>query len=351
MKKLKSKKICIIVILILVIIALPASVYAYKYNQYKNAYSEAMSQLDKEKYDESINAFNDISNTYFGKKNSEEIKKDIEKAKKFKENKKVFDDSLKLFNEKKYLEAIESFKKIPKDDTKRYDMAKKKIDECKSLYISLNIENAKNEAKSSKYDSAISYLALVLKLDSANKDAVALKDEYTKAKEAAELKVKQEAEKKAKQEAEEKAKKEAANKIANPPISIVPRLPTNPQTSTYVPTQVSGTAAIKKEFEKMGFVFQSGNKASYNKNGVYAELENLESEANCWAVSTSSLGPLEERLFFNAIAIIWGTDRASYNLTYIRYAADSSDSYGTPNIKAVVNNQKLYVFIYLTERQ
>lgn len=207
MEKMKIRLICIFAVILLLIIALPTGVYAYKNNQYKSDFNKAASQLDNEKYDEAINAFNDISKTYFGKKNSEKIKKEIEKAEKFKENKKVYDEALKLFNDKKYLEAIDGFKKIPKGDPKRYEKSTKKIEECKSLYISLNLENAKNEVKSNNYDSAVKYLDLVLALDAANKDAIALKDEYIKAKEAAELKAKQEAE--AKAAADAKAKAEA----------------------------------------------------------------------------------------------------------------------------------------------
>jgi tetratricopeptide (TPR) repeat protein len=206
MIQIKMKKKLIVAIIILVIITLPTSAYAYNYNQYKSNYNEAITQLNSEKYDEAIGTFSSISNTYFGKKNAKEIKGNIENAKKLKENKKKYDDALKLFNEKKYLEAIEGFKKISKEDIKRSELIKKKIDECKNIYISLNIENAKNEAKANNYDSATNFLTLVLNLDSTNKDALALKDEYTKAKLDAEVKAKQEAEAKAKKDAEEKAK-------------------------------------------------------------------------------------------------------------------------------------------------
>lgn len=192
MKRIKTKQICLIVFALLFIIAIPLGVYEYKYSQYKNNFNKAMSQLGKEKYDESLNTFNDISNTYFGKKNSDKIKKEIEKAKKFKENKKVYDEALKLLNDKKYLDAINSFKKISMDDTKRYGMAKNKINECKSSYIAINVQNAKNNAKINYYGTAINYLNLVLELDAANKDAITLKDEYTKVKEAVKLKAKQE---------------------------------------------------------------------------------------------------------------------------------------------------------------
>ena len=215
MKKIINKKVSLIAIIALVIIAIPSIVYGYNYNQYKSSYDKAMSQLNEEKYDGAISGFNNLKSTYFGKKNTKDIKDNIENAKKFKENKKTYDEALKLINEKKYFEAIEILKKIPKDDKKRFELAKKKTEECKTLYIALNIENAKNEAKASKYDSALSYLTLVLNIDSTNKDAAALKAEYTKAKQDAELKAKQEAEEKAKKVAEAK-KAEEQKKAAAP---------------------------------------------------------------------------------------------------------------------------------------
>lgn len=351
--KRSKKLICILAVLVLFIIALPTGVYAYNYNQYKANFNKAVLQLGDEKYDESINSFNDISNTYFGKKDAGEIKKEIQRAKEFKENKKVYDEALKLFTDKKYLEALEGFKKIPVNDTKRYGMAVKNIDECKSLYISVNLENARNEAKSNNYDSAINYLSLVLTVDTSNTDAITLKDEYTKAKEAADLKAKQEAEAKAKQEAEAKAKQEAEQRAKKEAAAKTIRIPSivQPQTA-YVPTQVSGMAAIKGEFQKMGFVFQSDTKATYTKNGMNVDLEYIADggeKGSCWAVYTSSLyyGGNEEQLYTNAMTIILGRDKASYNLTYIHYALATSDSYETPNIKTRIYDQKLYVFIYM----
>ena len=211
MGKVRNKRLLLFAIIFVILIAVPTTVYGYNYKQYKNDFNKAIIHLNEEKYDDAISEFNNISKTYFGKKKIKEINNNIENAKEFKENKRVYDEALKLFNEKKYLEANEMFKKIPKQDIKRYDLAKKKMEECKNLYITLNIENAKNEGKANKYDSAINYLNLILSFDSANKDAIALKEEYTKAKQAEELKTKQAAEIKAKQEADAKKAEEIKN--------------------------------------------------------------------------------------------------------------------------------------------
>lgn len=345
MKQIGTKHILVFGVVLLVIIALPTGAYAYKYNEYKNNLHEAIYQLDSEKYDESINAFSNISTTYFGKKNFGEIEGYTEKAKNFKENKKLYDDALKLFEDKKYLEAADGFRKVSQDDEKRNDLAKKKIDECNSLYISLNIESAKNEAKANNYDSAVNYLTLVLNLDSANKDALTLKEEYLKAKEAAQLKAKQEAEAKAKKEAEEKARKEAEK------VTVVVKPPTAPQ-QTYTPTHVSGNEAIKNEFKKMGFVFQSDVIATYTKDNANCTLEYIQDggeKGSCWAIYTDSYyyGHIQEQVISNALTAIWGSEKVSYNLQYVHSALSTGYSYSTPNIKALIYNNNLYVFIYL----
>jgi tetratricopeptide (TPR) repeat protein len=345
MQKIKNKKLYLITIVIVILFAVPISVYGYNYKEYKSDFNKALTQLNQEKYDESINTFNNINKTYFGKKNTKEVKNNIENAKKFKENKKVYDDALKLFNEKKYLEAIEGLKKIPKEDLKRYDLAKKKTEESKTLYIALNIENAKNEGKASKYDSAISFLTLVLNLDSANKDAVALKDEYTKAKQAAEEKAKKEAEEKAKKEAEEKIKKEVATQKKFDISVIVPIGQETLKETPYIPNHVQGVGAIKQEFQKMGFVFQSDTTALYSKNGIDIGLVN---RGEFWQLSIKTWGDNQEALFYNAISIIWGKDTAWSNLIYIDYALDSPDSvFKSGNVQAFVNDGKLVVYIYV----
>lgn len=213
----KTKKVHVLIILtVFLIITIPTSVYGYNYKIYKNDYSKALAELKGEKYEESIKLLNCISSTYFGKKNITEIKSNIKIAKKYSEDKRAYDDALKLFNDKKYLEANEIFKKISSDDNKRFNLAKKKIEEGKNLYIALNIENAKNEAKAGKYDSALNFLTLALNVDNANKDVITLKDEYTKAKNDAELKAKQVA------DASKKAADASKKQIATKPIKPTP---------------------------------------------------------------------------------------------------------------------------------
>lgn len=89
---------------------------------------------------------------------------------------------MSLFRDKKYLEAIEALKKVSEKDNENYKDALTKISECTSNYIITNIELAKAEAQIKKYDSAISYLNLVLAIAPSNTEAMNLRNEYTKAK-------------------------------------------------------------------------------------------------------------------------------------------------------------------------
>jgi len=209
----KKKRLYLIIAIILVILAVPSTVYGINYKQYKGNIDKAIAQINEEKYDEAINDFTKISNTYFGKKNHKEIKNNIENAKKFKEDKKTYDEALKLIDNKKYLEAIEILKKIPKEDKKRYELAKKKTEECKTLYVALYIQKGKNEAKEGRYDDAINFFTLALKIDPDNKEASALKKEYIKAKAEIVAKAKEEADQKAEAEKKAAASKAVENNI------------------------------------------------------------------------------------------------------------------------------------------
>lgn len=201
MKKIViSKKFIIWVLLIIVIIiAVPSSVYGYNNYNYKKFYNNGIELLNKEKFDEAINAFN--SSLKFKPKQKELVESKVTLVKMLKESKAVFSLGINQENEKKYLDAIETFKKIKNEDSERYAEAQNKIIQCKESYIKENLDNAKNEASNKKYAEAIVYLDAILKFDDGNKDAQVLKDEYNN-------NIKQIA------AAAEKAKKEEAERIA-----------------------------------------------------------------------------------------------------------------------------------------
>lgn len=201
---MKKKKV-IAIILCLLAVGIPSSVYAYNSYNYNKFYNEGQADLKEEKFDEAISDFN--SALKYGKKHSEEIKQEIGLINKLKVSKAIFQDAEKQMKDKKYLEAIDTFKKVIKEDTKRYSLAQQKADECKNSYINDNLEKAKKEATSKKYQDAIKYLELVIKIDSKNEQALKLKDEYNKA-----IQKQKEEEEKARKVQEEKARKAAEEK-------------------------------------------------------------------------------------------------------------------------------------------
>lgn len=176
--KNKGKKV-LVIILILVAIGGPSSVYAYNSYNYNKFYDEGQANLESGKYNEAIESFN--AALEYGEKHSEEINIKVSLVKELQVSEDIYEDGLKKFNEKKYLEAIYILEKIKKEDIKRYSLAQQKINECKNLYTNDNLEKAKKESANKKYQEAIKYLDLVIKVDSKNDEALKLKNEYNKA--------------------------------------------------------------------------------------------------------------------------------------------------------------------------
>lgn len=136
-----------LIIIILAIIVVFGGLGVYKYNNmqtYNRLVNSANEYLEKGKYDQSLALFEE-SLAY---KNDNKVKNGIELAKKLKEASVIYNKGVKLMDEKKYLEAINEFEKITKDDGKIYEDAKKKIEECRKVYEALNKDNNKdNENK------------------------------------------------------------------------------------------------------------------------------------------------------------------------------------------------------------
>mgnify|MGYP001152654356 CR=1 FL=1 len=109
---------------------------------------------------------------------NENINEQIELAKVLSESKKTYELALDNMENQKYLEAIEIFKEIDKVDMERYKDVENKILECKSKYISMNIDNAKLMAKDKDYESAIELLDVVIAFDSNYKEDIQLKEKY-----------------------------------------------------------------------------------------------------------------------------------------------------------------------------
>lgn len=178
---MKSKKIKIIVALLIVFtVAVPASVYGYSYNSYKTNLKHAETLLSEEQYDDSVTAFLSLKSSKFSNDDIDFIDSKVQLASELKQSKEDFDTAVKLFDEKKYIEAIDSFKNVKESDKERYVQAQEKIKEASNLYITENIAKAKEEAANNKYDNAVGFLDTVLKFDQNNEEAASLKDKYNK---------------------------------------------------------------------------------------------------------------------------------------------------------------------------
>lgn len=180
MDKIKLKKIAIISAISLVV-SIAVGFGTYKYNRvqaYNKLVMTANKDMEQGNYDEAITLFNQ-SLQY---KDDANIKSSIKLANNLKEIKGFYDNGIKLVNDKKYLDAIEQFKKVTKEDDKLYSDAQKKIEECDKKFITQNIQLANDSAKNNKYDDANKYLDEVLKLDANNSEAKKLKDTFANAK-------------------------------------------------------------------------------------------------------------------------------------------------------------------------
>lgn len=103
-------------------------------------------------------------------------------------------------------------------------------------------------------------------------------------------------------------------------------------------------AAIKTEFEKMGFVFSSETTALYNKDGISIGLVN---QGEYWQLAVKTWGEEEETLFYKGMSIILGQETAWNNLIYIDYALEIPNSVHTgPNVRTFVNGDTLIVHIF-----
>lgn len=224
---MKKKKIKLMVaLLILFTLAVPTSVYGYNYNSYKANLKQAETLLSDEQYDDSISAFVSLKSSKFSNSDSDFIDSKVRLASELKQSKEDFGAALKFFKEKKYIEAIESFKNVKELDKERYVKAQEKIKESSNLYITENIEKAKDEADNKKYDNAIEFLYIILNFDESNEEAANLK--YTYNKEIQKIK-------------DEEAKAQAAAQISQKqPINTSSSSLSNSINATSAPTNNSG---------------------------------------------------------------------------------------------------------------
>lgn len=171
-------KIIIFCTAILVILVGTCSYYYFaKLRPYNALLNSANQAVLSEDYDKAVTLYIKALNY----KKSEDVSKKIELAKVLKKSKGSYDTAVKEMNDKKYLEAIDDFKKVDKQDSKRYETTQGKISECSKLCIADNLKNASDNLKNNKYDDANKCIDNILKLDANNTEAKKLKDDIAKA--------------------------------------------------------------------------------------------------------------------------------------------------------------------------
>ena len=204
---LKRKPLILLLIGILIVaISIPTSVYAYNNYNYNKSYKLAKEALANEKFDDAVNHYK-RSLKYNNKYNSE-INSSIELVDILKKSKISYDEAVKLLNDTKYLESIEVFNKVSEKDNKYFEDSKLKANFSKNQYIKINLTNAKKEAENKNYDSALTFLDNILKIETLNQDAADLKVQYNEEiQKIKDEEAKKRAEEDAKKKAEEDAKK------------------------------------------------------------------------------------------------------------------------------------------------
>lgn len=259
----KKRNLFVSIAILIVLVLIPSVVYGYNSYSYKKHYNLALENLNQDKYEEAKIEF---SKALEYKKNKEkEINTQTSLIDKLKLSKSDYEQAVILFNEKKYIESIAAFEKVIKEDEERYNEAQEKVKESKALFVSDNLNKAKEEATSKKFQEAISYLDTIINFDSSNSEAVELKNQYTSeiekievAKKETEAKAKKETETKAKKAVEETAKKTAEEKVTkeeeNKPSTTIDK-PSSPTNEEDIVSANNGFFVIKDSKGNLKAVF------------------------------------------------------------------------------------------------
>ncbi|MBX4261563.1 hypothetical protein KTC96_02565 [Clostridium estertheticum] len=165
---MKNRKKLIILILIIIIGLIFATFYYMNKAQvYNKTLSSANKAVATEEYDKAITLYEEALNY----KKDSDVNKKIVLANLLIKSKAIYNTAIKQATNKDYIGAVNSFKKVDKQDTKRYSLAQNKVSELTKLYIADNLKGANDNLASSKFDEANKYLDNIFKLDAKNVDA------------------------------------------------------------------------------------------------------------------------------------------------------------------------------------
>ena len=124
-----------------------------------NGYINAVSNLNIAKYE--IESYSTVINTY-------------------EQSRVVYKDAMEKQEKKLYKEAIESYKKVIKEDTKYYKLAQEKIDECIYIMYDYYIAKAEEYNKEGNYSEALETINYLQKHYSDDEKVFELHQKYTK---------------------------------------------------------------------------------------------------------------------------------------------------------------------------
>lgn len=124
-----------------------------------NGYINAVSNLNIAKYE--IESYSTIINTY-------------------EESRVVYKDAVQKQEKKMYKEAIESYKKVIKEDTKYYELAQKKINNCIDVMYNYYITKAEEYNKEGDYSKALETINYLQKYYEDDEKIYKLHQKYTK---------------------------------------------------------------------------------------------------------------------------------------------------------------------------
>lgn len=148
-KHLSTKR-NLIIILVVVIIGCFGFYYFDKVKPYNDLLTSANKAITTEDYDNAIKFYTEAE-TY---KKTSDIDKKIQFTGILKKSKENYDSAMQKMKGKDYLSAIDNFKKVDKQDNKRYSDTQNKINECKKLKGEIDADQKQNsQAKTAETSS------------------------------------------------------------------------------------------------------------------------------------------------------------------------------------------------------